>query len=82
MYARMDIASYLAKEKISQRAFGASVNVTQGRVSQWIRGGKVPLDKIELIEAHTKGKVTRYDLRPKFPWDRVAINVDVQESAA
>lgn len=78
----MDIATYLAQTKLSQKEFGALVKVTQGRVSQWIKGGKVPLDKIQLIEARTEGKVTRYDLRPKFPWDRVVHGSDTRELIA
>lgn len=60
----MNISEYLAKEKLSQAAFAALVDVTQGRVSQWLKGETIPVERALAIEAATKHAVTRYDLRP------------------
>jgi DNA-binding transcriptional regulator YdaS (Cro superfamily) len=38
------------------------IGVTQGHVSSWIKRGKVPAEKVLLIERQTG--VPRYDLRP------------------
>lgn len=60
----MDIATYLKGAELSQQAFAVLVGVTQGRVSQWIAGERVPAERCNDIEAATAGAVTRYELRP------------------
>lgn len=78
----MNIQAFLEAEKLSQKAFADRLGVTQGRISQWICGEEVPLDRIQDIERETGGRVTRFDLRPDFPWERVAVAVDMPERAA
>lgn len=60
----MDISTYLIDESLTQQEFADQVGVTQGRVSQWLKGEKIPAERCIQIEAATGGKVTRYDLRP------------------
>jgi DNA-binding transcriptional regulator YdaS (Cro superfamily) len=45
-----------------QTELARSIGTTQGHVSQWLRRGKVPADKVLLIEKATG--VPRYELRP------------------
>lgn len=58
------IAQYLETADLTQEEFAAKVGVTQGRVSQWLRGGTIPVERALTIEAKTGEKLTRYDLRP------------------
>ena len=45
-----------------QTELAKAIGTTQGHVSQWLRRGKVPADKVLLIERATG--VPRYELRP------------------
>lgn len=48
-----------------QTALARALGVRQGHVWAWLnRTGKVPANHCLRIEEVTKGKVTRYDLRP------------------
>lgn len=60
----MNIADYLSEAQLTQQEFAAMVGVTQGRVSHWLNGEKVPADRCVRIEAATGGKIARNDLRP------------------
>lgn len=60
----MDIAAYLKEKGLTQEEFAASVGVTQGRVSHWLGGEKIPAERCVQIEKATGGKVSRQDLRP------------------
>jgi DNA-binding transcriptional regulator YdaS (Cro superfamily) len=68
----MKIADYLKFKNLTQKEFADMAGVSQGRVSQWIAGEVVPLDRIEQIEIGTDGLVNRFDLSPNFPWQDVA----------
>lgn len=61
---RMDIAAYLKEHALTQEEFAAKVGVTQGRVSHWLRGEKIPAERCTVIEQITGGAVTRKELRP------------------
>lgn len=60
----MDIAAYLKDQSMTQEDFAGLAGVTQGRVSHWLSGEKVPAERCVQIETATKGKVSRHDLRP------------------
>lgn len=60
----MELSQYLQENEISQQQFADLVGVTQGRVSQWLGGDRVPAERCAEIEAATNGQVTRYELRP------------------
>lgn len=60
----MDIAAYLKSKELSQQEFADLTGVTQGRVSQWLKGERIPAERCAAIETATAGAVTRYDLRP------------------
>lgn len=62
--APMNLSAYLATSSVTQAEFAQKVGVTQGRVSQWIRGAVIPAERCRAIEAATEGKVTVHDLRP------------------
>jgi len=47
-----------------QTALATALGIRQGHVSQWLRRGKVPADRVLAIEAAIGGEVTRYELRP------------------
>jgi len=61
---RMDIAAYLKQNDLTQEEFAAKVGVTQGRVSHWLRGDKIPAERCTDIERITGGAITRQELRP------------------
>jgi DNA-binding transcriptional regulator YdaS (Cro superfamily) len=46
----------------SQTKLARAIDVTQGHVSQWLRRGKVPAEKVLLIERATG--IARHLLRP------------------
>lgn len=60
----MDIAAYLKENSLTQEEFASMVGVTQGRVSHWLGGEKIPAERCVQIEIATDGKVSREDLRP------------------
>lgn len=60
----MNIADYLTEVPLTQQEFAKLIGVTQGRVSHWLNGEKVPPERCVKIEAATGGKITRNDLRP------------------
>ena len=50
---------------MNQEDFAVLAGVSQGMVSQWLSGARpVSPEKCVLIEASTKGELTRKDLRP------------------
>lgn len=77
----MNIADYLKSTGTSQQAFAEQVGVTQSRVSQWIAGDPVPVERWNKIENVTSGAVTRYDLRPDV-FGQAPIPTETREGAA
>lgn len=54
-----------------QGVLASHIEITQGAISQWVRGHRrIPAERAVQIEELTKGQVTRFDLRPDFPWVR------------
>lgn len=66
----MNITDYLNDASLTQQEFAALVGVTQGRVSHWLGGEKVPAERCVVIERVTGGRVTRNDLRPDIFGER------------
>ena len=60
----MDINAYLKEQGMTQQEFANLVGVTQGRVSHWLGGKRVPAERCLVIERATQGKVTCAELRP------------------
>lgn len=47
-------------------------DVTAGAVRHWVNGTrKCPPHKAPIVEEATNGIVTRYELRPDFPWNGI-----------
>lgn len=65
----MRLADWLAEAGITQEAFAKLIDVTQGRVSQLVRGdsGSPSLSLAMRIEEATEGKVKPIDLLPTEP---------------
>lgn len=52
-------------KKTTQQALASQLGVTQGLVSQWVRGEtQITAERALEIEAATGGQVTRQELRP------------------
>ena len=66
----MHLAQYLRESRTSQATFGDAVGVSQVRVSQWLRGEEIPLDRCAAIEAATGGEVRCEYLRDDVDWTR------------
>jgi DNA-binding transcriptional regulator YdaS (Cro superfamily) len=47
-----------------QTALAKALGIKQSAISNWINRGQVPPDRCLAVEVSTRGKVTRYDLRP------------------
>lgn len=60
----MNLGQYLESSGVTQAQFAQIVGVTQGRVSQWIKGAPIPAERCRAIEAATSGQVTVHELRP------------------
>ncbi|MCB1602661.1 MAG: helix-turn-helix domain-containing protein [Xanthomonadales bacterium] len=75
----MDIPAYLKDQGMTQQEFANLIGVTQGRVSHWLGGKRVPAERCLEIEVATKGAVTRADLRPDVFGPPVASSQDEQE---
>jgi len=61
----MNLKTYLKRSKKSQTEFADKLGVTQGLVSQWLKGvTAITPERAIDIEDATEGQVTRYDLRP------------------
>ena len=61
----MNLKTYLKRTKRSQSEFAGKLGVTQGLVSQWVKGvTTITPERAIDIEGATEGMVTRYDLRP------------------
>ena len=59
----MDLKTYLSDR--TQKEFAQSLGVSQGLVSQWVRGRcKVSFEYCQAIERVTDGAVTWQELRP------------------
>lgn len=57
----MQLARYLDENKITQGVFADQIGVTQGRVSQLVRGAWLSRDLAAKIKAATNGAVTADD---------------------
>ena len=61
----MDLKTYLETAKKTQAEFAEDLDVTQGLVSQWLRGvTRITAERCRDIERVTNGRVTVHDLRP------------------
>lgn len=59
----MNLKKYL--ETTTQAAFAHTLGVTQGLVSQWVRGvTRITAEQAVRIESATEGKIKRHELRP------------------
>lgn len=65
----MRLSDWLAEAGITQDAFAKIIGVTQGRVSQLVRGerGSPSLSLATRIENATEGQVKPVDLLPTVP---------------
>jgi DNA-binding transcriptional regulator YdaS (Cro superfamily) len=71
----MDLKTYLALPENTQEALAAKLNppATQGAVSQWLKAGRVPSERVLQVEAATDGQVTRHEMRPDlYPEEKAA----------
>jgi DNA-binding transcriptional regulator YdaS (Cro superfamily) len=69
----MKLSRYLEETDTTQAEFASRLDVTQGRVWQWLNGDRVPAERVLEIERATEGKVSRHDLRPDlYPRDNAA----------
>jgi DNA-binding transcriptional regulator YdaS (Cro superfamily) len=64
MYAAMNLNQYLEATATTQARFARIVGVTQGRVSQWVKGAPIPAERCRVIESATNGQVSVHELRP------------------
>lgn len=61
----MNLKTYLRKTRTTQQAFADALGVSQGLVSQWIKGvTRITGEQAVEIEDKTGGQVTREELRP------------------
>lgn len=58
------IARALEESGLTQSELAARISVTPQAVNQWVKAGHVPAERCRSIEEATRGRVTRYDLRP------------------
>lgn len=61
----MRFAEWLATSGMSQEAAAKALNITQGRVSQLVKGGWPGRDVASRIRAMTDGQVTADDFLPE-----------------
>ncbi|QBQ56609.1 helix-turn-helix domain-containing protein [Nitrosococcus wardiae] len=54
----------------SQTALARSCGVRYQAVQKWIKKGRVPAERVSAIERATKGRITRYELRPDIFGER------------
>lgn len=47
------LAAYLRTNNLTQKAFAATVGVTEGAVSQWLSGGNISLKRLARIQEVT-----------------------------
>lgn len=59
----MNLKQYLEATGTSQEEFASHIGVTQGRVSHWVNGERIPGERVLQIETATEGKVTRHEMR-------------------
>lgn len=60
----MTLTEYLQQPGNTQKAMADAVGVSQGRISQWVGGERIPAEHAKAIEVFTKGAVKRHELRP------------------
>jgi len=57
--------AYMKSNNLTQQAFAEMVGLTQGTVSQWLKGQtRVSAENARLIERATSGAVKAAELRP------------------
>jgi DNA-binding transcriptional regulator YdaS (Cro superfamily) len=67
------IQAYLEKHRLSQKDFATRVGVTQGAVSQWIKGKtRIDEERGAVIIKVTEGEVSAADLFPRLFVERAA----------
>lgn len=59
----------------TQEAFAAALRIKSPSVSRWRKNQRVPVERCVAVEMATKGKVTRYDLRPDVFGEAPAANL-------
>lgn len=59
----------------TQEAFAAALGIKSPSVSRWRKTRRVPVDRCRAVEAATRGKVTRYELRPDVFGEAPAANL-------
>lgn len=64
----MKLADYLAKHQITQASLAARLNVSQGRVWQWLNGENVPPKYCPEIEVWSDREVTCEELNDTVNW--------------
>lgn len=65
----MDLQTWLKQTGTSQAAFAEQMTaigrrVTQGAISQWLKKGRIPAERVPQIVEATNGELTYADLRP------------------
>lgn len=63
-YNTTDVIHRVIKFFGSQRAWAESLGAAEPSVHRWVKQGYVPARWVLTIEKITKGKVSRYQLRP------------------
>lgn len=62
----MDLKTYLedtTQVQLVELIHEAGGTITQGAISQWLNG-RVPAERVLLLERATQGRLSRHDLRP------------------
>ena len=64
----MNLKTYCKTYRGQQQVIASAAGVTQSRVSQWVSGELIPLEKLHLVIAATNYKCKAQDLRPDVDW--------------
>jgi transcriptional regulator with XRE-family HTH domain len=58
------LIAYLRDKRLTQKAFAATIGVTEGAVSQWLAGGNISIDNLVRIQGVTG--ISVQDLAPQL----------------
>ena len=58
----MELKEAIKAKGLNQRSFAAALGVTEGRVSQWLSAGRVPVERCQEIQKITG--IPLHKLRP------------------
>jgi transcriptional regulator with XRE-family HTH domain len=58
------LIAYLRDKHLTQKAFAATIGVTEGAVSQWLAGGNISIDNLVRIQGVTG--ISVQDLAPQL----------------